>query len=244
MKKVLSFMAMVLTWMAGNATEYITSVNITLDQSETVLSPAYTHNEYNESLVSNWGGSTEHCIKNWALSNTSNMYALASADGVTYYRTNRTDNPTGFNEEDNVNAAYQYKILISVAADYDGGYDFDGTNPDGIAITFNGETVSGAKVTDYNSYWHTIDIEIPVAVNAEAIVRSVTVTPTGENVTKGKTKQYTATVDGTAAKTVTWTVSGNSSASTTISEGGLADIRRGRRVRVNHDNCDFDSRRN
>jgi hypothetical protein len=58
------------------------------------------------------------------------------------------------------------------------------------------------------------------------IVTSVTVSPNSSAVAKGGTETFTAVVAGTnsPAQTVTWTVSGNTDAGTTISAGGVLTV--------------------
>ena len=65
-----------------------------------------------------------------------------------------------------------------------------------------------------------------VTVTQPATITNVTVTPTTATVEAGETKQFTATVTGTGgvSQKVTWTVSGNNSTGTTISEDGVLNI--------------------
>ena len=65
-----------------------------------------------------------------------------------------------------------------------------------------------------------------VTVKQPATITGVTVTPTAATVEAGETQQFTATVTGTGDynESVTWTVSGNKSDDTTISETGLLTV--------------------
>ena len=65
-----------------------------------------------------------------------------------------------------------------------------------------------------------------VTVKQPATITGVTVEPANATVEAGKTQQFTATVTGTGSvsKEVTWTVSGNNSTGTTISETGLLTV--------------------
>ena len=68
-----------------------------------------------------------------------------------------------------------------------------------------------------------------VTVKQPATITGVTVEPANVTVEAGKTQQFTATVTGTGSvsKEVTWTVSGNNSTGTTISETGLLTVAAG-----------------
>ncbi len=65
-----------------------------------------------------------------------------------------------------------------------------------------------------------------VTVTPPATITGVTVDPATATVEAGKTQQFTATVTGTGDynEKVTWTVSGNNSTGTTISEDGVLNI--------------------
>ena len=65
-----------------------------------------------------------------------------------------------------------------------------------------------------------------VTVTHPATITNVTVTPATAIVEAGKTQKFTATVSGTGNydKSVTWSVSGNNNAGTTISETGLLTV--------------------
>ena len=61
-------------------------------------------------------------------------------------------------------------------------------------------------------------------VTVSATVTGVTVDPATATVEKGSTRQFNATVNGATSMAVTWAVTGNSSAGTTISATGLLTV--------------------
>lgn len=98
------------------------------------------------------------------------------------------------------------------------------TIPTGLAVgnytlSLYGEDRNAANATDYATgtpFTHTITVSTPT-------VSGVTVEPNTQSVAKGGSQIFTATVIGSnsPAQTVTWSVTGNASASTTISGGTL-----------------------
>ena len=98
------------------------------------------------------------------------------------------------------------------------------TIPTGLAVgnytlSLYGEDRNAANATDYATgtpFTHTITVSTPT-------VSGVTVEPNTQSVAKGGSQVFTATVIGSnsPAQTVTWSVTGNASASTTISGGTL-----------------------
>lgn len=129
-----------------------------------------------------------------------------------------------------------YAIVFTI--DMNNGYKAGELND--ITLVVNGETVnmadrtergndlSGMKVvySDYIRLFYVLpqanDDDVPVVVN------HVSVTPVLTYVKKGLTKQFEATVNCSSSdsevKAVTWSVTGNTSANTTISKTGLLTI--------------------
>ncbi len=99
--------------------------------------------------------------------------------------------------------------------------------PDGVDAYENGDSyrveitgLSGGDVS-YTVHFFSLDVQ-----ESTPSVESVSVTPSTVTVTAGKTQQFTenVAVKNGAAKTVTWSVSGNTSNSTKITSTGLLAV--------------------
>jgi uncharacterized protein YjdB len=84
-------------------------------------------------------------------------------------------------------------------------------------------TVRATSTADSSKYG---TATVTVTGEASPTVTTVTVNPATASVDKGETRRFTATVTGTGspAQTVTWTLSGNDSAGTTISADGTLTV--------------------
>ncbi len=98
-------------------------------------------------------------------------------------------------------------------------------NTSGVLTVAAGETAEAITVKATSQQDNALTGTITVQV---AAVNSVTVTADAENVGKGKTLQFTATVTGhnldEANEAVTWSVSGSTNAGTTINDSGLLTV--------------------
>lgn len=111
----------------------------------------------------------------------------------------------------------------------------DGNKSNQTKISRNGLLTVGANETAENltvkatSTWDItkyMKVSVWVEGNAQSKVDSVSVTPKTANVQAGKDQQFSAQVaaQNGAAETVTWSVSGNKSSSTKISNAGLLTV--------------------
>ena len=100
---------------------------------------------------------------------------------------------------------------------------------DGVLTVAANETATTLTVTATANGDGITSGTAKVTVTQPATITGVTVTPADANVEAGKTQQFTATVIGTGnvSKEVTWSVSGNESDDTTISENGLLTVATG-----------------
>lgn len=114
------------------------------------------------------------------------------------------------------NGNYGQKGCIIFRPDDVAGYQ------DGDSYNVNITGLSGGDVS-YTVNFFDLDAQNS---NATASVDSVAVTPSAVTVTAGKTQQFQAnvTVQNGAAKTVTWSVNGNKSTGTKISQTGLLTV--------------------
>ena len=102
-------------------------------------------------------------------------------------------------------------------------------NANGLLTVAANETATSLTVRATSTFDNTMSGTATVTVQEAPIppgVISVTVLPQTASVRTGATQQFSANVavQGNAASTVTWNVSGNASAGTTISSGGLLSV--------------------
>ena len=97
---------------------------------------------------------------------------------------------------------------------------------DGVLTVATDETATTLTVTATAVGDSKISATATVTVKQPATITGVTVDPAAATVEAGKTQQFTAKVEGTGnfREEVTWSVSGNESDDTTISEDGVLNI--------------------
>ena len=105
-------------------------------------------------------------------------------------------------------------------------YDFDKDHLDDIEVWLNGVKQTEAIVSYYNTYWHSVDVNIPIPVDNSSFVEKVTVVNDTSYVTKGTTSNFTADVQyyGEGYDSVTWSVIDAEKAGTTINSSGVLTV--------------------
>ena len=95
-----------------------------------------------------------------------------------------------------------------------------------MVVKFNGVPVTVCQNTTYNDYWKNICVYFYIDVDTSKRAFEVVVSSEGENISVGGTAQFTADVFsyGENSNGVSWSVTGNTSNSTTINSEGLLSV--------------------
>ena len=119
---------------------------------------------------------------------------------------------------------YYNKSVVWTVSDSSNAGTFISSN--GVLTVAADETATTLTVTATANGDKTKSATATVTVTQPATITGVTVEPDTATVEAGKTQKFTATVSGTGNydKSVTWSVSGNNNAGTTISETGLLTV--------------------
>ena len=160
-------------------------------------------------------------------------YAVDPSNSYLAYYVPSTGNMIGATEQTALSTEKAYYVGVTLTLK--SGYDWPAGMKNNSSPDFTGFTATvGGNVVDlsediadyyYNDYWNTVLFFVSAGeVSTAGIVTSVTVDPAVKSLTKGEGFTFTATVEGTAAKTVDWAVEGNSSAGTVIDENGALTV--------------------
>ena len=212
------------TYMSAAPT-YITRIDINLTDKAKV-SPAYSYSEMmylfeNESSFTN---------ENLTGSNVYFAFCPSSSkcdyDDATFVNGNAVEYSTTVMDNKYHWADFEVEITGCRGEEAVCDYDFDKNHLDQIEVYVNGVKNNDAFVRGYNTYWHLVDVYVPVGFYSGSIVRSITVDSDSSYVQKGTTSTFTASIKayGAGTNNVTWTVSGNESNNTTINSSGVLSV--------------------
>ncbi|MCF0110963.1 MAG: InlB B-repeat-containing protein, partial [Erysipelotrichaceae bacterium] len=215
--------------------KYMTSIDLVSKSGQTIpmiADEVTQHLEFRNAFYNAMENNNNNLLSNhyqlyYPASNL-DLYIDANPPHTRGTPTNRVDNDEGYNKTDYIlKSRGNYSIDVTIQADTDRGWDFakSGDELVQIPVTIDGVTVPNAQIMAYNPVWHTVDVIIPIPVDDSVKVRSVTINKDSDNVAVYSTMQFTADViTNSTDKTVSWSLSGNTSALTTIDSTGLLTV--------------------
>ena len=206
------------------APNYINRIDILLDEDKAKISPAYTYSELKHSFENNWSFPDGTRLRK----GNNNIY-FYTCDSSSLCEKNETNSVTYSNTVDGTK--YHWVLFEIYTKDCTQGSDFcendfDESNLENVEVYFNNQIINNAIVTNYNDYWHSVDVFIPMAPYTGPLVREVEVTTPADYVEKGTNAVFSASIKayGPGTDSVTWTVLGANSANTTISSAGVLSV--------------------
>ena len=202
---------------------YITRIDINYDTTKARLSPAYTYSQVRHKIESIWTFA-DNLPYDQGNNNIWMNYCPTSA------KCSLEDTTGGYNEQVKADKYTwgQFEIYTKGCEGEEAvcEYDFDKNNLDKIEVYLNGVKQTETIVDNYNTYWHSVDVNIPIPVDNSSFVEKVTVLNDTSYVTKGTTSNFTADVNyyGDGWNSVSWSVEDAEKAGTTINESGVLTV--------------------
>ena len=202
---------------------YITRIDINYDATKARLSPAYTYSQVRHKIERIWTFA-DNLPYDQGNNNIWMNYCPTSAKCS-------LEETTGGYDEQVKSDRYtwvQFEIYTKGCEGEEAvcEYDFDKDHLNEIEVYLNGVKQTEAIVDDYNTYWHCVDVNIPIPVDNSSFVEEVTVLNDTSYVTKGTTSNFTADVKyyGEGYDSVTWSVIDAEKAGTTINSSGVLTV--------------------
>ena len=209
---------------------YITKISFSYDTNKVRLNPGYTYRELKSIFESNWYFSENSLVGRG--NNNINFLVCPTTAKCDLAETTRINDDYQYDSQiENKYTYIEYEIYPAdgECRGYDTicNYDFDPSNLNNIEVWINDIEKEDAIIGEYyNSYWHEVDVYVPMEFDDLPLVKKVTVKSEAANVQKGTTSQFTASVSyyGEEAKNVNWTITGTTNPNTTISNTGLLTV--------------------
>ena len=206
-----------------NALEFIDRVDIYYDVDAVKISPAYTYEEVRGQINDNWSVAPE---ANYSIGNN-NVWMYYCPTDEACDISDRIENYDIQVNADRFNyVAFEIYANPHTSNSVSEGYDFDEENLSDIAVWVNDEERNDAIVTHYNEALRCITVYVPVEVDTSPLVKSIEISSDTDNVVKGATLAFTADIDyyGEDCDGIEWSIFGNTSLNTTISDSGLLSV--------------------
>ena len=201
---------------------YINKIEINYDTTKARLSPYYTYNGVRGVFNSNWSVPNDAGYDKG--NNNIYFYYCPSGDACTL------SDVTGGYQEQVKEDRYHFVNFEIYGKNCDRGEacanDFDSEHLNGIEVWVNGVKRDDAIVSNYNEYWHCVDVYFPLAIDTSSFVESIRVTSDTNYVQKGTSSNFTASVNyyGDGYDAISWSVINSESAGTTINGEGLLSV--------------------
>ena len=225
MKKKCLFLVTLFLFLFMNkvaAVTYINRIDINYDTSKVKVSPAYTYNQVKSNFKKAWEMDSE---VNYSKGNYNIwMYYCPTSERCTDEWAGGYDIKVLTNRYTWVNFEIYAKPFGLDKENPD--YDFDKDHLDEIEVYVNGVKRDDVLVQGYNSSWREVDVIIPVEVDDSPFINEIRVNSEYSNVSPGSIVGFESEAEfyGDGYDEVTWSVSGNTSEYTTISDAGVLNV--------------------